>query len=81
MMETMSETEKNSVTNADECHSASGNEPEDIVDVNLVHGTLHYSVIMTKDGNIRVKDAYCDAKDVSDFCWQNLFHDLMMLLI
>ena len=80
-METMSETENNSLANADECHSAPENEPKEMVNVNLVHGTLHYSVIMTKEGNIRVKDAYCTAKNVSDSCWQHLFHNLRMLLI
>jgi hypothetical protein len=44
------------------------------VNVNLVHGTLHYLVVMTKEGNIRIKDSYWDAKHVSDFYWQHLRH-------
>jgi hypothetical protein len=81
MMETKSNTEKNSLANSEEGGSAPENEPKELVNVNLVHGTLHYSVVMTKEGNIRVKDSYCNAKNVSDFCWQYLLHILMMLLI
>jgi hypothetical protein len=66
-METMSETDKNSLPNSGEGASAPENEPNKLANVNLEHGTLHYSVVMTAEGNIRVKDCYWEAKNVSDF--------------
>ena len=35
---------------------------------------------MTEDGNIRVKDSYCDSKDVSDTYFQRPLHIFMVLL-
>ncbi len=71
-MEMLSETEKDRLPISREGDSAPENETKESVNVNLVHGTLHYSVVMTKEGNIRVKDSYWDAKHVSNFCWQYL---------
>ncbi len=66
-METMSETEKNSLPNSGEGDSAPENEPNKLANMNLEHGTFHNSVVMTTEGNIRVKDCYWEAKNVSDF--------------
>jgi hypothetical protein len=74
-MATLSETEQNRLPNSGEGNSASENEPNKLVDVNLVSGTLHYSVTMTAEGNIRVKDCYWDAKNVSNFCWLYLIQN------
>jgi hypothetical protein len=68
-METMSETEKNSLPNSGEAlgDSVPENEPNKVANVNLEHGTLHYSVVMTTEGNIRVKDCYWEAKNIVTF--------------
>ncbi len=46
------------------------NESKILVDGNIISGTLHYLVGMTEDGNIRVKDSYCDSKEVSETYFQ-----------
>ena len=56
------------------------NESKILVDANIMSATLHYSVVMTEDGNIRVKDSYCDSKEGSETYFQRQLHIFMVLL-
>ena len=79
-MGTMSESENYSLANPGEASSVAENGPKVLVDANSISATLHYSVGMTQDGNIRVKDSYCDSKEVSETYFQRPPHIFMMLL-
>ena len=79
-MGTMSESENYSLANPGEASSVAENGPKVLVDANIISATLHYSVVMTQDGNIRVKDSYCDSKEVSETYFQRPPHIFMMLL-
>ena len=49
-----------------------------LVDEKIIRATLHYSVVMTEDGQIRVKDSYSDSKEVPATNFQrphHIFHD------
>ena len=69
-MDTKSESENYSLAIPGEARSVAENESKILVDGNIISGTLHYSVGMTEDGNIRVKDSYCDSKEVSETYFQ-----------
>ncbi len=69
-MDTKSENEYYSIANPGEVSSVSENEPKIMVNANIMSATLHYSVVMTEDGNIRVKDSYCDSKEVCETHFQ-----------
>ena len=79
-MGTMSESENYSLANPGEASSVAENGPKVLVDANIISATLHYSVVMTQDGNIRVKDSYRDSKEVSETYFQRPPHIFMMLL-
>ena len=73
-----SESENYSLANPGEVSSVAENGPKILVDAKIISATLHYSVVMTKDGNIRVKDSYCDSKEVRETYFQRplyIFHD------
>lgn len=79
-MDTKSESENYSLANPGEARSVAETESKMLVDGHIISGTLHYSVGMTEDGNIRVKDSYCDSKEVSETYFQRPPHIFMMLL-
>ncbi len=56
-METMSETEENSLANSGEGDSAQENEPNKLANVNSEHGTLHSSVVMKQKGILELRIA------------------------
>ena len=65
-MDAMSEHENYSLANPGEASSVAENGPKVLVDEKIIRATLHYSVVMTEDGQIRVKDSYCDSKEVPE---------------
>jgi hypothetical protein len=71
-MDTKSESENYSLANPGEARSVAEIESKILVDGNIISGTLHYSVGMTEDGNIRVKDSYCDSEEESETYFQLL---------
>jgi hypothetical protein len=79
-MDTKSESENYSLANPGEVRSVAENKSKLLVDANIIGATLHYSVVMTEDGNIRVKDSYCDSKEVSETYFQRQLHIIMVLL-
>ena len=80
-MDTKSESENYKLVNPGEVSSVSENEPKRLVNANIMSATLHYSVVMTEDGNIRVKDSYCDSKEVSETYLQCQLHIFILTVL
>ena len=79
-MDTKSENENYSLANPGEVRSVAEYKSKLLVGANIIGAILHYSVVMTEDGNIRVKDSYCDSKEVSETYFQRQLHIFMVLL-
>ena len=73
-MVTKSKREKYILANPAEASLLDEDGPKVMVNSNIISATLHYSVVMTEDGNIRVKDSYCDSKEQSETYFQCPLH-------
>ncbi len=66
-----SETENYKLANPEAVDSVVENGIKGSANGNIFQANLHYSVAMDKNGNIRVKDCYCDSKEVKMAQWQH----------
>jgi hypothetical protein len=76
-MASKSETENYKLANPEAVDSVVENHHDGIkgsANGNIFQASLHYSVAMEKIGNIRVKDSYCDSKEVSKARWQHMLY-------
>ncbi len=73
-MVSKSETENYKLANPEAVDSVVENGIKGSANGNVFQASLHYSVAMEKIGNIRVKDSYCDSKEVSKARWQHMLY-------
>ena len=69
-----SETENYKLANPEAVDSVVENGIKGTANGNIFQASLYYSVAMDKNGNIRVKDSYCDSKEVSKARWQHMLY-------